>query len=238
MREDAGMTEFDLTEIVAEIAGSNPVALVEPGSPEAGQVPLPWRPIASSSDAADRAAAALALWNQDFLDLVPRFAEVFRERLEDVRVCRLRDDWALLYLAHDPLEPHVTWIGWEPDSSGAARPPFWDAIPGPARGFLTGVHAGFTGPDWESHGLIPPRWMKTFAEWIDFDATAIEQWDDEADVRSTRMTVVTTNGSSLYYCASPDIPPGRIALVYEDDIDGESEFGAALDELMSERFSP
>ncbi len=228
------MTDFDLAAILAEVAGDNPVALVEPGSPEAEQVPGPWRGIAASSDAATRASAALALWNPGFLALVPRFAEAFRRRLEDVRVCRLRDDWVLLYLASRPSGSRVAWIGWEPDD---ARPPFWEAIPEPARQFLADVHAGFAGPDWQSHGLLPPRWMRTFAEWAELDDDAIEQWDDESSVSVTRMTLVTTNGSLLHYCVSPDAPPGRMLLVYEGDVDDRQDFGEALDELMSGRFA-
>ncbi|SMD19968.1 hypothetical protein [Lentzea albidocapillata] len=228
------MTDFDLAAIVAEIAGDTPMTLVEAGSPEVARVPEPWRAIASSADAATRASAAVALWNPEFLALVPRFAEVFRERLEDVRVCRLGDDWVLLYLAGDSPEGHVAWIGWEPGGT-TTQAPFWEAIPLPARDFLTGVHAGFTGPDWQSHGLIPPRWMQTFADWAEFDDETIEEWNDEWTVAVDRMTLVTTNASLLYHCVSPDAP-GRMVLVYEGDVDDRPEFGEALDELMSERF--
>lgn len=228
------MTDFDLAAILAEIAGQTPMTLVEPGSPEAALVPEPWRAIASSADPAIRASAALALWNPEFLALVPRFAEVFRARLEDVRVCRLQDDWVLLYLAGHPVESHVTWIGWEPGDH--TRAPFWEAIPLPARDFLTGVHAGFTGPDWQSYGLMPPKWMQIFAEWAEFDDETIEEWNAEWTVGVDRMTLVTANGSLLYHCVSPDAP-GRMVLVYEGDVDDRPEFGEALDELMSERFA-
>ncbi|MGM1062008.1 hypothetical protein [Saccharothrix sp. Mg75] len=232
------MTDFDLARIVADVAGSNPAALVRPGSPEAAAVPPRWRAVASGTDAAARCSAALALWNQDFLDLLPSFAAVFRERLADVRACRLRDDWVLLYLARDAVDPHVVvWIGWDPAAGGDARPEFWDSLPEPARRFLTDVHAGFTGPDWESHGLVGPARMTTFAEWFDLDEEAVEDWDEDAEVAAGRMAVVTTNGSTLYYCVSPDVPPGRVVLVHEDDVDAEPEFGEALDQLMSRRFS-
>jgi len=232
------MADFDLAEIVDEMAGGNPVTVIEPGSPEAGRVPSRWRQVAKSTEAATRCSAALDLWNRDFLDMVPRLAEVFRERLVDVRVCVLRDDWVLLYIARDTVEPQLTWIGWDPDAFGNAKPPFWDTLPAPAREFLTGVHAGFTGSDWESFGLIPPAHMRTFAEWAEFNDDAIAAWDKDAEIASTRMVVVTTNCGALNYCASPDIPPGKIALVYEGDIDYEQDFGSALDQLMSERFAP
>lgn len=215
------MTDFDL--------------VVEPGSPEVDQVPTAWRAIASSPNAATRASTALSLWNTDFLALLPRFADAFRERLEDVRVCRLRDEWVLHYIARGSEEPHVTWIGWEPDPSATA--PFFDAIPAPAREFLTSVHAGFTAPDCESHGLMRPKWMETFAQWAEFDTETIEEWDEEWNVSVTRMTRVTTNGSLLSYCVSPDTQPGRIVLVYEGDVDDDPDFGEELDELMSDRFT-
>lgn len=208
------------------------LGVVEPRSPAA--VPAGWRGIAAAADAAERAERALALWNRGFLDLVPDFAVLLRDRLADVRVCELGDEWVLVYLVRADDGSTLVWLGWHPDTFGAA-PPHWGSVPEPVREFLIGVHAGFTAPDGESYGLAPPVDMATYARRAGFTGP-IPEWD--GGIPAERLLFVTRDGGLLEYCASPDLPAGRIALVYEGDVDPREEFGAALDRLLCGRLRP
>lgn len=229
------MAEFDLDQIAGDL-DEGPVKFVDAGSPELAQVPERWREIAESRDPAARRAAALSLWNRKFLDMVSKFAQALTENLADVRVCVLRGDWVLVYIARSAGQPVLLWVGWDPDTFGEARPPFWDAVSKPVQDFLTAVHAGFTDPDCESYGIVQPRNMVTFAEWVGFDDPA-EDWDREGEISSTRFMFVTKDSGLLNLCVSPDLPPGKVALIYEGDIDPE-DFGPALDNLMTSSFEP
>lgn len=194
-----------------------------------------WLPIASSADPADRRAAALTLWNDGFTRLLPNFMDVLRGRLLDVRICRLEDDLALVYLVRDDHGDPVAWVGWDPRSFGEA-PALWDNLPATARAFLREVHAGFTGPDGESYGITRPRWMETYAS-RGGDPAGLPDWDEESPIPSTRLLVVTSNSTNLLYCVSPDLPAGQVALVYEGDVDAQ-DFGAELDELLVPGWPP
>lgn len=230
------MIEFDLNDIKDDLEARS-LTCVDAGSAEVAQAPLRWRRIAESADPTVRCSEALALWNREFINMVPRFAEEFTEHLADVRVCNLNDAWVLLYLARGVYEPYVAWVGWDPDTFGESQPPYWESIPGPLREFLANVHAGFTGTDGEDYGAIRPALMRTFSDrFLGNNHAAIADWDDNSKISSTRLVFVTSNGSLLYYCASPDLPPGKIALIYEGRVDTKEDFSTALDELMSSRF--
>jgi hypothetical protein len=230
------MTELDLDQIADDL-GEGPVKFVDAGPSEPAQVPERWRGIAESTDPEARRAAALSLWNREFLDMVPKFAQALSENLTDVRVCVLRGDWVLVYVARATDQRVLLWVGWDPDTFGETRPPFWDAIPKPPQDFLTTVHAGFTAPDGESYGIIQPARMTTYAEWAGFDDPA-EDWDQAGEISSTRFMFVTKDSGLLDFCVSPDLPPGKVALIYEGDIDPREDFGPALDNLMTSRFEP
>lgn len=133
----------DFARVVAEF-GPGSALLVEPGSSAAAHVPARWAGIAGGRDSCARRAAAVALWNLDMFELVPRFAAVLDECLDDVRVCLLRGDWLLLYALRKPFAPHEFRIGWDPETFGADLPPHWSALPEALRVFLSTVHAGFT----------------------------------------------------------------------------------------------
>ncbi|GHF07159.1 hypothetical protein GCM10017786_45960 [Amycolatopsis deserti] len=228
------MDEFDLDEIAAQLDDEHPVQLVEPGTPEADRVPPGWRAIAASDDPAARRAAALALWNPDFLELVPRFARALRENLADVRLAVLRGDPVLLYLVRPARPPYTVWVGWHPDTFGAT-PPNWAALPAPLRRFLREVHAGFTATDWQSFGPVQPASMMSFAEWAGFDGP-IPGWDgSDGRIASDRLFFVAKDGGLLHHCTSPDLEAGKVALVYEGDVE-IADFAPALDELMAGRF--
>lgn len=230
------MAEFDLDQIAGDL-GEGPVKFVDAGSPELTQVPGRWREIAESMDPAARRAAALSLWNREFLGMVLNFSQALTENLADVRVCALRGDWVLIYVARAADQRVLLWVGWDPDTFGEARPPFWEAIPKPVQDFLATVHAGFTGPDCESYGIVQPVRMTTYAEWAGFDDPA-EDWDQDGEIPSARFMFVTKDSGLLDFCVSPDLPPGKVALIYEGDIDPREDFGLALDNLMASRFEP
>ncbi|GAB3571567.1 hypothetical protein GCM10027445_27060 [Amycolatopsis endophytica] len=229
------MDEFDLDAIAAQLDDEEPVLLVEPGSDDVSRTPFRWREVAASADPAVRRDAALTLWNEDFLGLVPRFARALRDDLVDVRVARLRGDWVLLYLARPARPPYTVWVGWDPSTFGE-RPPLWDRLPVPLQRFLREVHAGFTATDWQSFGPVQPASMMTFAAWSGFEGP-VPGWDgSDGRISSERLVFVAKDGGFLHYCTSPDLDPGQIARVYEGNID-VTEFAPALDDLMAQRFS-
>lgn len=230
------MAEFDLDQIAGDL-DKGPVKFVDAGSRELTQVPERWQEIAASTTPAARRAAALSLWNQEFVDMVPKFAQALRDNLADVRVCVLRGDWVLVYVAPAADQRFLLWVGWDPDTFSEAQPPFWNAIPKPPQDFLTTVHAGFTAPDGESFGIVQPARMTTYAEWSGFDDPA-EEWDQEGEISSTRFMFVTKDSGLLILCVSPDLQDGKVALIYEGDIDSREDFGPALDNLMTSRFEP
>lgn len=224
-----------ITDIVDEL-GEGFAGFVDEDSPEFARIPAEWRAIAESAQPRERCAAALALWNGDFLDLLPRFADKLRQRLVDVRACVLRGDWVLVYLAHNDDDDPLVWLGWHPAAFGEYTPPFWELIPQPAQRFLRTVHAGFAAADCASHGLAPLADMKTFADWAGFDEVQIADWDRYQSISCTRLMVLTKDDGQLTYCLSPDIPRGKIVLLYEGDIDPREDVATALDELMARRF--
>jgi hypothetical protein len=227
------MSEPDLDRIVRDVDGS--IAFPEPGTAVPGQLPVPWRPIAEAVRPADRCEAALSLWNPDFVAAVPRFGRALADGLLDVRVCLLRDEWALAYIAAARTGEQITWIGWDPAGFGSTRPVFWESLPEPQRTFLVDVHAGFTALDGESYGLTRPTGMLTYAAWGGFDGP-IPGWDDDGRIPSTELMFVTRDSGLLHYCVSPQLPPGSVALVYEGDIDVKPGIAGELDQLMAERF--
>lgn len=198
-------------------------------------LPAGWRMVAAAPDPAGRRRAALALWPRDVLDLLPQFAELFADRLLDVRVGRLRGDLALAYLARADSGAALVWMGWAPGPPGGREPVFWGRLPAPARRFLIEVHAGFAGPDGDSYGLAQPAGMVTYAEWAGFDGR-IPGWARTGRISSDRLMFVTGNGDLLRLCVSPDLPEGRLAIVYEGDVDPQ-DFWPTLDELMTGRFA-
>jgi hypothetical protein len=230
----------DFADVVAGLVRDGwPLHPVEAGSAEFARLPEPWRPIVTAPDPEARSTAALALWNRDLLDLIPHFTELFRTHLVDVRAYVSADTAILLYVAEGPPgEDPLVWFGRDPREFGPP-PAFFDRLPAPARTFIGEVHAGFTAPDQESFGLIPPGIMRTIAAIADCP-DGIPGWA-EADfaetgrIASNRLLRVTTDGGNLMLCVSPDLPAGRAALVYEGDVETR-EFGPAFDALMISAF--
>jgi hypothetical protein len=226
----------DVASIKADLAhrAGWSVTFVEPGSADWSTVPEQWHGVALSPDPEARRLAALQLWNQDFLDMLPRFTAALTTHLADVRVCVVDSDCMLLYVL-EFTDQQVIRVGWDPRTFGQP-PPFWESLPGPVRVFLQETHAGFTGPDQDSFGLVPPVYMVTLAYLADWP-DGIPGWDEFPEdegverIPSTRLVRIGTDGGELHYCVSPDLPPGQIALVYEGDIDRQP-FGPTLDELM------
>ncbi|MGH7485189.1 MAG: hypothetical protein ACREMY_06230, partial [bacterium] len=94
------MTQVDLAEILGMMEKVGwPLHAVEVDSPEFTQIPEQWRPIVLSSGPDAHRRAALALWNREFLGLMPNFTELFRTQLVDVRVYDSVAAPILLYLS-------------------------------------------------------------------------------------------------------------------------------------------
>ncbi|MFC4535769.1 hypothetical protein [Sphaerisporangium dianthi] len=224
------MTRAGLAEIAETVAGLA-LTFVEPGSAEVTRFPESWRPIARSSDPAHRHRSALALWSREFLDLVPRFAGALETRFFDVRAGVTGDRPVLVYVAEAEDGGYVSWIGYDPRDFGEP-PPFWESFPGPLRVFLREVHAGFVSGRQAAFGPARPVSMDTLANLADYP-DGVPGWED-AEMSTTRLVQIATDGGHLYYCLSPDLSPGEIALIYEGDIDRQ-DFSAQLDELMMSR---
>jgi hypothetical protein len=233
------MNEPDLDEIAAELEDVQPgdLEFLAPGTAAPSDLVPRWRPVADAAGAAGRIEAALSLWNPEFRAAVPLFTRALTDHLTDVRVCRLRDEWALAYFAADAAGEQLAWIGWAPAGPDAARPVFWDTLPQPLQDFLTGVHDGFTAPDGESYGITRPAWMLTYAAWSGFEGP-IPGWDGPGRIPATELMFLTRDSGLLHYCVSPHLPPGGVALVYEGDIDVRPDLTRELDQLMTERFDP
>jgi hypothetical protein len=226
----------EITRILDREQHSEPITLVEPGSVPSQSVPDAWRPIATSEDPETRRLTTLALWNREFLYLVPQFAHALRTELADVRVGHLQGEAVLVYAFEhvDAGERFVQcWIGWDPATFDDAEPPFYDCIPEPLQKFYRQVHAGFTAPDRRSFGPMRPKYLVTLATregWPD----GIPDWGE--DIPSTRLLLVAATYSEVNCCVSPDLPRGQALAVYRGVADPPTEFGALLDTTMQAQF--
>lgn len=217
---------------------TEPFAILEPGEDARSSIARTWWPILDSTDPADRRSSALALWNVEFLSLVPRFARALRDDLVDVRV--VKHPWidvpSLDYVvASTGDEGHAVWMGESPAGFGDHDPPLFDSLPAPARTFLREVHAGFTTWDRESCGLTPPRLMQTLAAyWGDpDDAERIEWYETEVDPPEMRRLLrVTGRGPHGDLLTSPDLPAGSAVTYFEPDFELKP-FGESLDLFMT-----
>ncbi|MGW4247901.1 hypothetical protein [Nocardia sp. NPDC004722] len=212
------------------------IVLPDLGSAEPVDIPKRWRAIAEATDPRDRCRAALSLWNSEFWEMVPTFAETFRSELADVRIGRVEEQWVLIYAAehYDDERSVVCWIGWDPATFGDSEPPLWDSIPKPLQRFLREVHAGFTAPDWRSFGPVQPSRMLTLAARNGYPE-GIPGW--KAAIDSTRLLPLAATYSGLLACVSPDLPPGQAVLIYQSDLDPARDVGPVLDEILDTRFA-
>ncbi len=230
------MSTIELDDITDLMDGWS-VQFIGPQAGEVGRasnVPEQWQPLLTAADAHTRCAAAIALWNPGWTELVPQFWATFTERLLDVRVAVADQRAMLVYVGSADDGSHLTWVGWDLRTNGG-HPSLWDALPEPVRTFLDTVHAGFTVSDGESLGLVPPEYMQTLAEFAD-TPEGIPGWDEGGRISSTRLLRVATDGGLMNYCVSPDLPAEHVALVYEGAIEPR-EFGPAIDPLMLSYFA-
>ncbi|MFE9204267.1 hypothetical protein [Micromonospora sp. NPDC007230] len=222
---------FDSDAIAATLPSLD-LVFVEAGSSEVHRLPQQWQPVAADTDPGNRLAMALALWNEPFLTALPRFTTALRTQFVDVRPCLADGEPALVYLATDDAGDLVSWIGLDP--AGFVEPHFWGNFPGPLRVFQRQVHAGFTSEEPDTFGPMHPRYMETIAERAG-EPDGFPDWDEVQEIASTRLLLITSNGSQLDYCVSPDIETDMLALVHEGDID-PTPYGKALDNLFMLRF--
>jgi hypothetical protein len=201
-------------------------------------IPQAWWPIADSADPGERKQAALALWNDDFLALIPSFAQALRDDLVDVRV--VVHPWigapSLDYVvAAGGGEGYGVWMGENPSTFGSDDPPLFDSLPQPVQTFLRRVHAGFTTWDRESCGLTPPSIMTTLAaHWGDpEDSSRIEWYETETEPPEMRRLLrVTGRGPHADLLTSPDLPVGSAVTYFEPDFELKP-FGETLDLFMT-----
>lgn len=211
---------------------AEPLTLEPPGSVPAEPVPEQWRSILESDDAGTRRLIALSLWNRELLDLVPQFAQELRTNLVDVRVGHHHGEAVLVYAFEhiDYGERVVTcWIGWDPATFGDAEPPFNAWVPEPLQVFYRQVHAGFTASNWE-FGPIRPKYLRTLAGVLHATEDDADLWEGQ-DIPWTRLLVVAITGT-VYYCVSPDLPPGQAVQVADGQPDDPEDFGPLLDKAM------
>ncbi|MGW1372996.1 hypothetical protein ACWD6P_01790 [Streptomyces sp. NPDC002446] len=219
------------TEIAATVEDWS-LTFVGEGSVEFSRIPEKWRPIVLSDDAESRRRTALSLWNQSFRELVPEFAEVLDAHCVDVRACITDDSPALVYVLETDDGELVSWVGYDPGTF--EEPDFWECFPEPVQVFLRDVHAGFVSASRDGFGVARPSDMGTIAALADFP-DGVPGWENEAGIASTRLLQITTDGGILRYCLSPDLAVGKVALVYEGDVDPK-DFGQELDELLMSRY--
>lgn len=224
------MMELDRAEVAGTLQGwtSDPVAA---GAADSERLPDRWRPIVAAADPVQRCEIALGLWNDGFLDLVPRFAAVLRDRLVDVVPFFTADGPVLVYVVRADEGRVVSWVGYDPRTF--EQPQFWPAFPEPLQQFLRDVHPGFVSGARTAFGPVRPAQMLTLAEMADYPE-GIPGWDEDADISSTRLLRISSDGGILFYCLSPDLSPGEVALVYEGDVDPRN-LGIELDDLMVQR---
>ncbi|MPY59335.1 hypothetical protein FNH08_19855 [Streptomyces spongiae] len=72
--------------------------------------------------------------------------------------------------------------------------------------------------------------METVAEQAD-EPDGIADWDEEQEIASTRLLLLTSNDGMVDYCVSPDLEVGDLAIVFQGDID-PAPYGEALDRLL------
>src|SRR5690349_17323541 len=105
------MTQLDTGQI-AGMLQEWPLEFVDADSPALGDIPQDWQPIARSDDAEERRLRAMALWNRDFLDLVPEFADTAAARLADVKACIAWETPLLVYVFDDGADGWLPQVGW------------------------------------------------------------------------------------------------------------------------------
>lgn len=243
--------EIDFDQVAAELTSKGKAELILPDSARAAEVPERWLGVLRGDSAEERRGVALSHWGDDFLEMIPQFAAVLRDQLIDVRVFWVDNPksrfFVLVYVVGYGEEGHVCWMAWDPASLGDT-PRFWDTFPAPVQNFLRDTHAGFTATDWESYGVMRPSDFETFAEygeWPDGIPGWMDAYEDGYDtgydgeryrrIESTRLVVFTKDAGHLFYCTSPDLEVGQVALVYDGDVDPPKDLGAELDQLMTRR---
>ncbi len=222
------MSPINLAEVTAAInkppRSTVEVEVLDVESSEPAQMPSQWRPILRSPDSTERRKAALALWNQDFVTIIPQFMTLLNRNLLDVRAALLYGECTLLYVNQLRGEPYSVWVGRNPHTFGTF-PPLWDSILEPLQTFLHEVHPGFG-------GLLPPAAMSTMAEYLD-DSGPLECLDGEeecADIDMTNLLIIAETCG--FYLASPDLPSRTIAFEREGWFTVEDP-GPALDDMLA-----
>lgn len=125
----AGIDEETLIAAVADWQ-LNEVRILEPGATTRQLIPEAWWPVAESTDPDERKHAALDLWNEDFLALIPHYAHALQTALVDVRVAKHKYYSApsLDYVLRTDEGELRVWAGDDPRTFGDIDPPLFDAV--------------------------------------------------------------------------------------------------------------
>ncbi|MGW4241187.1 hypothetical protein [Nocardia sp. NPDC004722] len=215
------------------------MVLLEVGAPLPSTCPAAWTGIANEREPRERCAAALALWNQDFLDAIPRFAARLTSELSDARVGLRGDGECVVVYVMEHFDEDdryvVCWIGRDPATFGEHPPVMWECVPSSLRTFLRQVHAGFTSPYELFFGPIAPRLWLPLATVRGFPE-GMPDWDQVPD--ASRLLPISTAYSGIAACVSPDLPLGQAVVADQDgELNSPDDFGHVLDKLFEIRFA-
>lgn len=212
------------------------VRILHPSPATRDSIPDTWWVVAESNDPEERKRAALALWNHDFLALIPRYTDALRAALVDVRVAQheFLDAPSLDYVLRTDEGELRVWTGEDPRTFGDTEPPLFAAVPGAVATFLRQVHAGFAMFDGETSGLAARSAMTTLAaRWGRPDTNEILDWfESETFPGTQRLLFLTGDGDDTALFVSPDLPAETAVTYYEPDFELKS-FGEALDAFFN-----
>lgn len=229
------MTGIDEAALIAAADwDAKPIRLLDAGPQTRARIPESWWPVAESTDPDARKSAALAPWNTDFLELIPRYARALRTALVDVRVAQ--HSWlsapSLDYVLRRFDGELVVWVGEEPRLTGPA-PPLFDSVPAAVRMFLRQVHAGFSTYDGVSCGVNSPSDMTTLAAyWGRPERNEVVDWDEDHEFPGSQRLLLVTSNDTAHLFTSPDLPADTAVTYFEPDYEIQP-FGPALDTFLN-----
>lgn len=230
------MTGIDQAALAAATTwDSTPIRVLDAGPQTRSLIPQPWWPAAESADPEDRKRAALALWNAEFLDLIPHYAQALRTALVDVRVAQ--HSWltapSLDYVLRRFDGELVVWVGEDPRTFTIPASALFGSVPAPVRTFLRQVHAGFSTYDGTSCGVNAPSDMTTLAAyWGRPTDNDVIEWEEDHPFPGSQRLLLVTGNDTAHLFTSPDLPADTAVVYFEPDYEIHP-FGPALDMFLN-----
>ncbi|MCX6468060.1 MAG: hypothetical protein NTW76_01920 [Corynebacteriales bacterium] len=230
------MTEpgVDRNAVAALIVGGD-VEWIDADSEAARALPEVWQAIVAARSAPERVRAAMARWDHEFVDLLPRFAALMREQLIDVVPAVIAGDQVLIYVTTDG-DAYAPWVGTDPSDFGEVSP-IWDVLPEPLRAFQRNTHPGF-GLTWPGvYGIRTPADQISRYERLELadlgvapEEAVIGEYDGEP-VREDEVNLLSFDEAQAFYCVSPRFRVGEIVFIHYDDFD-VVDLWPTLDDIM------